>query len=103
MQAPPALVGDRFFVGILPGAGATIASALTYMTEKKISGNMTPFGSMTSGGATLKWLTTPRPAVRSSDVDAGSGTTAVMMGALTPYNIEFRPGDVHRTAGYRLG
>lgn len=28
-----------FFVGVLPGAGATIASALTYMTEKRISGN----------------------------------------------------------------
>lgn len=33
-----------FFVGILPGAGATIASALTYMTEKKISGNSETFG-----------------------------------------------------------
>lgn len=31
-----------------------------------------------------------------------SGTTAVMMGALTLYNIT-RPGDVHRTTRYRLG
>ncbi|STT04332.1 Tricarboxylate transport membrane protein TctA [Klebsiella michiganensis] len=33
-----------FFVGILPGAGATIASAITYMTEKKLSGNSATFG-----------------------------------------------------------
>src|SRR5690606_34367794 len=33
-----------FFVGILPGAGATIASAITYMTEKKLSGDKGTFG-----------------------------------------------------------
>ncbi|MDE9591096.1 tripartite tricarboxylate transporter permease, partial [Xenorhabdus bovienii] len=33
-----------FFVGILPGAGATIASAITYMTEKRLSGNSDSFG-----------------------------------------------------------
>ncbi len=33
-----------FFVGVLPGAGATIASAITYMTEKKLSGNSDSFG-----------------------------------------------------------
>ncbi len=27
-----------FIVGILPGAGATIASAMTYSTERKIAG-----------------------------------------------------------------
>lgn len=81
-----------FFVGILPGAGATIASALTYMTEKKnqrqqrhLRQGRHPRRSGAGSGQ-------QRLGVRlvHSDADAGvpgSGTTAVMMGALTLYNI----------------
>ncbi|MDU5729259.1 MAG: tripartite tricarboxylate transporter permease [Citrobacter freundii] len=78
-----------FFVGVLPGAGATIASAITYMTEKKLSGNSDSFGkgdirgvaaanNASACGSFIPMLTLGVP---------GSGTTAVMMGALTLYNI----------------
>ena len=81
-----------FFVGILPGAGATIASALTYMTEKKISGNSDTFGKGRHPRRSGAGSGQQRLGVRlvHSDADAGvpgSGTTAVMMGALTLYNI----------------
>ncbi|MDK1702238.1 tripartite tricarboxylate transporter permease [Serratia rubidaea] len=81
-----------FFVGILPGAGATIASALTYMTEKKISGNSDSFGK-----GDIRGVAAPEAANNASACGSfipmltlgvpGSGTTAVMMGALTLYNI----------------
>ncbi|GAK27729.1 tripartite tricarboxylate transporter permease [Serratia liquefaciens] len=81
-----------FFVGILPGAGATIASALTYMTEKKISGNSETFGK-----GDIRGVAAPEAANNASACGSfipmltlgvpGSGTTAVMMGALTLYNI----------------
>ncbi|HGM6859148.1 TPA: tripartite tricarboxylate transporter permease [Serratia rubidaea] len=81
-----------FFVGILPGAGATIASALTYMTEKKISGNSDSFGK-----GDIRGVASPEAANNASACGSfipmltlgvpGSGTTAVMMGALTLYNI----------------
>ncbi len=81
-----------FFVGILPGAGATIASAITYMTEKKISGNSDNFGK-----GDIRGVAAPEAANNASACGSfipmltlgvpGSGTTAVMMGALTLYNI----------------
>ncbi len=81
-----------FFVGILPGAGATIASALTYMTEKRISGNSESFGK-----GDIRGVAAPEAANNASACGSfipmltlgvpGSGTTAVMMGALTLYNI----------------
>ena len=84
-----------FFVGILPGAGATIASALTYMTEKRISGNSDSFGK-----GDIRGVAAPEAANNASACGSfipmhtlgvpGSGTTAVMIGALTLYNI--RPG-----------
>lgn len=81
-----------FFVGVLPGAGATIASALTYMTEKRISGNSESFGK-----GDIRGVAAPEAANNASACGSfipmltlgipGSGTTAVMMGALTLYNI----------------
>lgn len=81
-----------FFVGILPGAGATIASAITYMTEKKLSGNSDSFGK-----GDIRGVAAPEAANNASACGSfipmltlgvpGSGTTAVMMGALTLYNI----------------
>ncbi|HEF2842397.1 TPA: tripartite tricarboxylate transporter permease [Campylobacter coli] len=80
-----------FFVGVLPGAGATIASAITYMSEKKIAGE-SKFGQ-----GDLKGVAAPEAANNASACGSfipmltlglpGSGTTAVMMGALTLYNI----------------
>lgn len=81
-----------FFVGILPGAGATIASAITWMMEKKISGDEESFGK-----GNIRGVAAPEAANNASACGSfipmltlgvpGSGTTAVMMGALTLYNI----------------
>lgn len=84
------LVG--FVVGVLPGAGATIASAITYTMEKRLTDTEGTFGqgdirgvaapeaanNASAGGSFVPMLTLGVP---------GSGTTAVMMGALTLYNI----------------
>jgi putative tricarboxylic transport membrane protein len=85
-----------FLVGVLPGAGASIASAITYMIEKNINDTGKTFGkgdvrgiaapesanNAAAGGAFIPMLTLGVP---------GSGTTAVMMGALTLYNINPGP------------
>lgn len=81
-----------FFVGVLPGAGATIASAITYMTEKRIYGKNGSFGD-----GDIRGVAAPEAANNASATGSfvpmltlgvpGSGTTAVMMGALTLYNI----------------
>ncbi|SUH07548.1 tricarboxylic transport [Salmonella enterica subsp. enterica] len=56
-----------FFVGVLPGAGATIASAITYMTEKKLSGNSDSFGKGDiRASRRRRRQTTPLPAAPSS-------------------------------------
>ena len=81
-----------FVVGVLPGAGATIASAITYSVEKRLTDTEGTFGqgdirglaapeaanNASAGGSFVPMLTLGVP---------GSGTTAVMMGALTLYNI----------------
>ncbi|MFC3873079.1 tripartite tricarboxylate transporter permease [Neisseria musculi] len=81
-----------FFIGVLPGAGATIASAMTYTNEKKIAGKNGTFGE-----GDLRGIAAPEAANNASACGSfipmltlgvpGSGTTAVMMGALTLYNI----------------
>jgi putative tricarboxylic transport membrane protein len=81
-----------FIIGILPGAGATIASSFSYVLEKKISKNPEKFGkgaiegvaapetanNSAAGGAMIPLLTLGIP---------GSGTTAILMGAFIMYNI----------------
>lgn len=85
-----------FFVGILPGAGATLASFFSYLMEKRISKKPGRFGTGTiagvagpetannaaSGGAMIPLLTLGIP---------GSGTTAILMGALMMYNVQPGP------------
>lgn len=81
-----------FVVGVLPGAGATIASAMTYSNERKLAGNTGKFGD-----GDLRGIAAPEAANNASACGSfipmltlgvpGSGTTAVMMGALTLYNI----------------
>jgi len=85
-----------FFIGILPGAGATLASFFSYLMEKRISKNPGKFGTGTiagvagpetannaaSGGAMIPLLTLGIP---------GSGTTAILMGALMMYNVQPGP------------
>jgi putative tricarboxylic transport membrane protein len=85
-----------FFIGILPGAGATLASFFSYIMEKKLSKHPETFGkgniagvaapesanNAASGGAMIPLLTLGIP---------GSGTTAILMGALIMYNIQPGP------------
>lgn len=81
-----------FMVGVLPGAGATIASAMTYTNEKKLAGETGKFGE-----GDLRGIAAPEAANNASACGSfipmltlgvpGYGTTAVMMGALTLYNI----------------
>jgi len=84
-----------FFIGILPGAGATIASFLSYTVEKKVSRHPEEFGhgaiegvagpesanNAASAGAMVPLLTLGIP---------GSGTTAVLLGGLMMWGL--RPG-----------
>jgi putative tricarboxylic transport membrane protein len=84
-----------FIVGVLPGAGATLASIIAYLTEKRLSRHPERFGTgviegvaapetannAASGGAMVPLLTLGVP---------GSGTTAVMLGALMLWGL--RPG-----------
>ncbi len=81
-----------FVLGILPGAGATLASAVAYMTEKRLATKDNRFGD-----GDLRGLAAPETANSASACGSmvpmltlgvpGSGTTAVMLGALTLYNI----------------
>ena len=81
-----------FVVGVLPGAGATIASAMAYSVEKRLNDKEGTFGkgdvrgvsapeaanNASANGSFIPMLTLGVP---------GSGTTAVMVGALSLYNI----------------
>lgn len=81
-----------FVVGVLPGAGATIASAMAYTMEKRLTDNEGTFGS-----GDIRGVAAPEAANNASAQGSfvpmltlgvpGSGTTAVMMGALALYNI----------------
>ena len=84
-----------FLVGLLPGAGPTVASFLAYTVEKKVSGHPQEFGkgavegvaapeSANNAGATaamVPMLTLGIP---------GSATTAIMLGGLMMWGL--RPG-----------
>lgn len=81
-----------FLVGVLPGAGATIASAITYSMEKRLTDTEGTFGQ-----GDIRGVAAPEAANNSAANGSfvpmltlgvpGSGTTAVMMGALALYNI----------------
>jgi len=85
-----------FVIGVLPGAGATIASFLAYAAEKRLSKTPELFGTgiiagvaapesannASTGGAMIPLLTLGIP---------GSGTTAVMLGALTLFSLQPGP------------
>ena len=85
-----------FFVGILPGAGATIASFLAYATEKRVSKRPELFGT-----GVIEGVAAPESANNAASTGAlvplmalgipGSGTTAVMLGALTLYGMQPGP------------
>ncbi len=81
-----------FIAGVLPGAGASLGSFMTYMMEKSIAGEKGGFGTgvpkgvaapeagnnAAAGGALVPMLTLGVP---------GSGTTAVLLAVLMTLNI----------------
>lgn len=85
-----------FFVGILPGAGGTVASALAYTTEKRIVEKIDPEGSQ-FGRGDMRGLASVEAANNSASNSnfipmltlgiPSSGTTAIMLGVLTLYNL----------------
>jgi putative tricarboxylic transport membrane protein len=97
-SAAPILRGSLlgFFLGVLPGAGATISSFMSYMVEKRVAKQPEQFGkgaiagvagpeaanNAAAGGAMVPLLTLGLP---------GSGTTAVMLGALMMFGLKPGP------------
>lgn len=89
-----------FVMGVLPGAGASVASAVAYANEKRYIEDKDPDAKFGQGD--MRGLAAPEAANNSAATGSfipmltlgipGSGTTAVMMGALTLYNIT--PGPV---------
>lgn len=89
-----------FCIGVLPGAGASVASAVAYANEKRLIEGKDPDAKF--GRGDMRGLAAPESANNSAATGSfipmltlgvpGSGTTAVMMGALTLYNIT--PGPV---------
>ncbi|RKD71425.1 putative tricarboxylic transport membrane protein [Sinobaca qinghaiensis] len=85
-----------FILGVLPGAGATIASFIGYITEKKIAKNPEEWGK----GA-VKGIAAPETANNAATSGAfvpllslgipGSGTTAVLLGALLVLDVQPGP------------
>lgn len=87
-----------FFVGVLPGAGATIASFLAYGIEQRIAG---PIKGALFGKGSIRGLAAPETANNAASSGSfvplltlgipGSGTTAIMLGALLSYGIQPGP------------
>jgi putative tricarboxylic transport membrane protein len=85
-----------FIIGVLPGAGGTIASIMSYTTEKRLSKNPEEFGK----GA-IEGVAGPEAANNSDTAGAmvplltlgvpGGGATAVLMGAFIMYGIQPGP------------
>jgi len=81
-----------FIVGVLPGTGASVAGAVSYTTEKRISDKDDTFGT-----GDMRGLAAPEAANNAAAAGSfvpmltlgipGSGTTAVLLGALMLYNI----------------
>jgi putative tricarboxylic transport membrane protein len=85
-----------FLIGVLPGAGATIASFMAYATEKKISKHPEKFGT-----GVIEGVAAPEAANNAAATGAmvpmfalgipGSGTTAVLLGALIMFGLQPGP------------
>jgi putative tricarboxylic transport membrane protein len=85
-----------FIIGVLPGAGGTIASIMSYTTEKRLSKHPEEFGK----GA-IEGVAGPEAANNSDTAGAmvplltlgvpGGGATAVMLGAFIMYGVQPGP------------
>ncbi len=97
-----------FLIGVLPGAGATIASFIAYAVEKKVSKHPEEFGT----GA-IEGVAAPEAANNAAATGAmvpmfalgipGSGTTAVMLGALIMFGLQPGPQLFEKNAGLVWG
>lgn len=87
-----------FFIGVLPGAGATIASFLAYGMERSIASAK---DKLKFGKGSLKGLAAPESANNAACSGSfvplltlgipGSGTTAIILGALISYGVQPGP------------
>jgi putative tricarboxylic transport membrane protein len=87
-----------FFVGVLPGAGATLASFLAYGMERNLASAKEK---LKFGKGSLKGLAAPETANNAASSGSfvplltlgipGSGTTAVILGALISYGVQPGP------------
>ncbi len=87
-----------FFIGVLPGAGATIASFLGYAVERNIA---TADEQKEFGRGSIKGLAAPETANNAACTGSfvplltlgipGSGTTAILLGALVALNVDPGP------------
>ena len=87
-----------FLVGVLPGAGATIASFLAYGVERNIAKGK---DKLEFGKGSLKGLAAPETANNAASSGSfvplmtlgipGSGTTAIILGALLSYGVQPGP------------
>ncbi|MEM7097308.1 MAG: tripartite tricarboxylate transporter permease [Pseudomonadota bacterium] len=85
-----------FFVGLLPGTGATIASLLAYGGEQRVAKTRAEFGT-----GSIRGLAAPEAANNAAATGSfvpmlslgipGSGTTAIMLGALIAYGVQPGP------------
>ncbi len=87
-----------FLIGVMPGAGATIASFLGYAVERNIA---SPEDQKKFGKGSLKGLAAPESANNAACTGSfvplltlgipGSGTTAILLGALVALNVQPGP------------
>lgn len=87
-----------FFIGVLPGAGATIASFMAYGMEQRLAG---PKKAALFGKGSIRGLAAPETANNAACSGSfvplltlgipGSGTTAIMLGALLSYGVQPGP------------
>ncbi len=87
-----------FLIGLLPGAGATIASFLAYGSEQRLA---SPSESAKFGQGSLRGLAAPEAANNAAATGSfvplltlgipGSGTTAILLGALIAYGVQPGP------------
>ncbi len=87
-----------FLIGVLPGAGAAIASFIAYTTERRL---LNPKGETFAENDDIRGLASPEAANNSAVAGAliplltlgipGSGTTAVMLGALLGLGLQPGP------------
>ncbi len=100
--------GIGFIIGVLPAAGATIASFVSYIVEKKVAKDPSRFGR----GA-IEGVAGPESSNNAASAGAmvpmfalgvpGSGTTAVMLGALIMFGLRPGPEMFTTNSGAGLG